>query len=337
MALPLTVLVSSMSARGRSLRVGPRVCRILRSGGWHVDVRVTTSDHDPSAVAASVSTRYVAALGGDGYLAAIAQGLAGTGAVMVPIPGGRGNDWCRAIGAGPEPVARAEALAPLGAAPPEQAASRIRPMDGMWVDEGFVGEDGDGDARGGDDDGAGRDGAGRDGRSGGAEALPRPRRLALGVVSLGLDAWANKLANESNLRSGPLAYGWGAVTSPAHFHGAPFRARIDGAEQDLPGWVFSVSNSGFIGGGVHVVPSSDPSDGVLELFRVDQVPLRRVVPAVVQVVALRHADHPLVHTSPARSVDILGPAGLPAMADGDVIGHLPLHVEVAPGVVRVLL
>jgi diacylglycerol kinase (ATP) len=307
----MTVLVSSMSARGRAVRVGPSVVRRLQEGGWRVEVRVTTSDDDPGAVAAeaAVRSRCVAALGGDGFIAAVAQGLVGSQAVLVPLPGGRGNDLCRSIGAGPDPVARAVSLAPLGLAERPWAGSdpwglgeRVRSLDGMWVE----------DAQG-------------------------ARRLALGVVSLGLDAWANKLANDSWLRSGPMAYAWGALTTPAHFHGAGFRARVDGAELDLPGWVFSVSNSGFIGGGVHVVPSSDPFDGVLELFRVDQVPLHTVLPAVIQVVAQRNADHPLVHLSSVREVEVLAPEGLPAMADGDLVGHLPLRVSVAPGVVRVLV
>ena len=36
------LLVSSMSAGGRSVRLGPRIVRILRSGGWEVAVRLTT-------------------------------------------------------------------------------------------------------------------------------------------------------------------------------------------------------------------------------------------------------------------------------------------------------
>jgi len=289
----------------------------LRAGGWDADVRVTTADHAPEEAAAASDTPFVGALGGDGYIAAVAHGLAGSDRVLVPLPGGRGNDLCRAIGAGPDPLARADAVAGLGRSDAEVVTARIRPLDGMWVedltarDPGRVGID--------------------------LAAAGHGRRLALGVVSLGLDAWANKIANESWISSGPLAYGWGAVMAPRRFHGAAFHARVDGVERHLPGWVFSVSNSGFIGGGVHVVPASDPCDGILELFRVDQVSMPRVVSAVIRVVAARNAHHPLVHVDPVHEVDVLGPQGLPAMADGDVIGHLPLRVTVAPGVVRVLV
>ena len=303
----MTMLVSSISGSGRALRVAPDVTGRLRRGGWGVNVRVVTEAEAPAAVARSLDTPFVGALGGDGFVAAVAQGIAGSDTVLVPIPGGRGNDLCRAIGAGSNPKGRADALAPLGEAGSKAVGIRVRALDGIWVSAVDAGS-----------------------------AEPN-LRLVLGVVSLGLDAWANKLANESRLTAGPLSYGWGAVTAPAHFRGAAFRARVDGVEHELPGWVFSVSNSGFIGGGVNVVPDSDPFDGALELFRVDQVPLRTVIPAVAQVVIRRNAHHPLVHVCSVRELDILGPEGLPAMADGDLVGHLPLHVEVAPGIVRVLV
>ena len=49
----ILLLVSSMSAGGRSVRLGPRIVRILRGGGWEVAVRLTTPGDDPAALAAS--------------------------------------------------------------------------------------------------------------------------------------------------------------------------------------------------------------------------------------------------------------------------------------------
>lgn len=317
----LHVLVSSMSARGRAISVGPRVVRILRAGGWQVDVTVTTPGDDPSAVARALGSRtvheggagpvLVAALGGDGYVAAVAQGLAGTGAVLVPLPGGRGNDLCRAVGVGSDPLARARALAGLGLAGPGEDPSvlpegRVRPLDGIWV----------------------RDGVGDEGG---------PARLVLGVVSFGLDAWANLIANTSRLRSGPLAYAYGALAAPIRFHQADFRAEVDGLPLDMGGWALSVSNSGMIGGGIHIVPSSDTSDGTLEVFHVGHMPLRAALPILARVVLSRDATDPAIEVGPAREVRVTEPVGMPAMADGDQVGTVPLSMRIAPEVVDILV
>ena len=128
----MLLLVSSMSAGGRSVRLGPRIVRILRGGGWEVAVRLTTPGDDPAAIAGGVTAgSIVAALGGDGYLSAVARGCHESDALFVPMPGGRGNDLCRALGVGTDPLARARRLAPLGLSSDEAGAAWAR-LDRSW-------------------------------------------------------------------------------------------------------------------------------------------------------------------------------------------------------------
>ena len=304
------VLVSSMSAGGRSVRLGPRIVRILRGGGWEVAVRLTTPGDDPAAIAARVGPgTVVAALGGDGYLSAVARGCHDSGALFAPIPGGRGNDLCRALLIGPDPLARARSLAGCGLTRGEEAdrgaggdfSSRVRPLDGMWVRS-------------------------REGE-----------RLALGIVSIGLDARANILANESSLTFGPLAYGYGAFAALASHTPTRVSATVDGHERDMSGWIASVSNSGRFGGGITLVGASDMSDGVLEVCHVGPLPLFRALPVLASIVAGRAKNHPAVEVASATAVSFSEPAGVVAMADGDRIATVPFTVDVAPGVVSVLV
>ena len=305
----ILLLVSSMSAGGRSVRLGPRIVRILRGGGWEVAVRLTTPGDDPTAIAGEVASgSFVAALGGDGYLGAVARGCHESDAIFVPMPGGRGNDLCRALGIGTDPLVRARSLAPLGFSSDEAGAdssdwlaSRVRPLDGMWVRS--------------------RDGV----------------RLALGIVSIGLDARANILANESSLTSGPLAYGYGAFAALASHEPTEIVATVDGVERNMSGWIASVSNSGRFGGGITLVESSDMSDGVLEVCHVGPLSLSRALPVLARVVAGRATAHPAIEVESARVVSFAAPAGMIAMADGDRIASIPFTVDVAPGVVSVLV
>ena len=305
----MLLLVSSMSAGGRSVRLGPRIVRILRGGGWEVAVRLTTPGDDPAAIAGGVAAgSIVAALGGDGYLSAVARGCHESDALFVPMPGGRGNDLCRALGVGTDPLARARRLASLGfssdeagASSSDSLASRVRPLDGMWVRS--------------------RDGV----------------RLALGIVSIGLDARANILANESSLTSGPLAYGYGAFAALASHEPAEIVATVDGVKRNMSGWIASVSNSGRFGGGITLVESSDMSDGVLEVCHVGPLPVARALPVLAKVVAGRAKNHPAIEVESARVVSFAAPAGMVAMADGDRIASIPFTVDVAPGVVSVLV
>lgn len=305
----ILLLVSSMSAGGRGVRLGPRIVRILRGGGWEVAVRLTTPGDDPAAIAGGVvAGSIVAALGGDGYLSAVARGCHESDAIFTPMPGGRGNDLCRALGIGTDPLARARSLARLGFTSDEAGAlssdsltSRVRPLDGMWVRS--------------------REGV----------------RLALGVVSIGLDARANILANESSLTSGPLAYGYGAFAALASHEPTDIVATVDGRERNMSGWIASVSNSGRFGGGITLVDSSDMNDGILEVCHVGPLPMSRALPVLASVVAGRAKTHPAIDVESARVVSFAAPAGTIAMADGDRVASIPFTVDVAPGVVSVLV
>ena len=305
----ILLLVSSMSAGGRSVRLGPRIVRILRGGGWEVAVRLTTPGDDPVAIAGGVvAGSIVAALGGDGYLSAVARGCHESDAIFAPLPGGRGNDLCRALGIGTDSLARARSLARLGFTSDEVGAdssdsltSRVRPLDGMWVRS--------------------REGV----------------RLALGVVSIGLDARANILANESSLTSGPLAYGYGAFAALASHEPTDIVATVDGRERNMSGWIASVSNSGRFGGGITLVDSSDMNDGILEVCHVGPLPLSRALPVLASVVAGRAKTHPAIDVESARVVSFAAPVGTIAMADGDRVASIPFTVDVAPGVVSVLV
>ncbi|QWW20721.1 diacylglycerol kinase [Schaalia sp. 19OD2882] len=289
----MALLVSSTSAHGRALRVGPEVVRTLKASGWQVDVRVTSTDEDPSDVAAASSSPVVAALGGDGYVAAVASALHRTGALFAPLPGGRGNDLCRALGIGTDPVAHARRLAS-----PEIVE---RPLDAIRVTP---------------DD--------------------RPERLAFGIVSFGLDATANRVANETEwINSGPLAYAWGASLGIARHRPCPMSALVDGQQEEVGGWLLSVSNSGWFGGGINLAEESDPGDGLLELVHVGPLPLRRALPLLAKVLLTRGHD-PALTVRRVREVRVTTPDGFIAMADGDRIGTVPLTMSVVAGAVRVL-
>lgn len=305
-ARSIHLFVSSMSAGGRSVSVGPSVVRVLRAGGWRVSVTLTTQSDDPSALAGQARADVIAGLGGDGFISAIARGCHESASLFAPIPGGRGNDLCRALGIGADPLVRARSLAELGLSTDETdllIAQRTKPLDGMWVTEE------------------------------GAEG----RTLVLGVVSMGIDARANVLANESFLTSGPLAYGYGAFAALASFRPVPVKARIDGEDRDLTGWLASISNSGRIGGGIHLVPQSDLHDGLMEVCHVGRVPLRTAVSALVTVVAGRSRGHEEIAVETADTVEVLEPVGLVAMADGDRVAEVPFTTTRAPHVVDVLL
>lgn len=95
------LIVANPAARnGKARAMIPVAADILRSHGWSVDVAVTRSaEHAVElAAAAGPDGPLLAALGGDGLVARVAEGAIRSGALVAPLPGGRGCDFIRAIG-----------------------------------------------------------------------------------------------------------------------------------------------------------------------------------------------------------------------------------------------
>ncbi|WP_427384064.1 diacylglycerol/lipid kinase family protein [Janibacter sp. G56] len=104
------VIVNPAARNGTTEAMIPGVTDILRSHGWTVDVVVTRSaEHAVELAAAADAERdLLVALGGDGLVARVAEGALRSGAVVAPLPAGRGCDFVRALGA-PRDVSAAAA------------------------------------------------------------------------------------------------------------------------------------------------------------------------------------------------------------------------------------
>lgn len=95
------LLVVNPAARNGTARdMVPGVVDILRSHGWAVEVAITRSaEHAVELAAAADAERdLLVALGGDGLVARVAEGALRSGALVAPLPAGRGSDFIRALG-----------------------------------------------------------------------------------------------------------------------------------------------------------------------------------------------------------------------------------------------
>ncbi len=112
----LQLVVDPSAGGGRERRLTRPVAAALHADGHDVLVTPTRSlAHADELVAAAVGDdrgvvalggddRGVVALGGDGLVGRVAGAVAPLGGVMAVLPGGRGNDLCRALGLPRRPV-----------------------------------------------------------------------------------------------------------------------------------------------------------------------------------------------------------------------------------------
>ncbi len=113
MSRRLQLVVNPAAGGGRAARLLPRVEAALRGAGHDLVTTPTRSlEHaDELAAAAMADDRVVVAMGGDGIVGRVAGAVADGSGVLGVLPGGRGNDFCRAVGIDRDPVAACAVLA----------------------------------------------------------------------------------------------------------------------------------------------------------------------------------------------------------------------------------
>jgi YegS/Rv2252/BmrU family lipid kinase len=109
----LSLIVNPAAGGGRAGRALARVQAALLGLGLEHHVALTSDlDHGRElARAATVAGETAVAFGGDGLVAAVAGALKHTDGVLGVLPGGRGNDFVRALGIPLAPYAACEVLA----------------------------------------------------------------------------------------------------------------------------------------------------------------------------------------------------------------------------------
>ncbi len=110
--MTLCVIANPAAGYGRTGRALDGVTTRLTQLGLEHHVELTTSlEHAAELARGAVSADEVAvAFGGDGLIGAVADAVKQTGCVLGVLPGGRGNDFARALGIPLEPNAACEVL-----------------------------------------------------------------------------------------------------------------------------------------------------------------------------------------------------------------------------------
>ncbi len=97
----VAVVANPASGRGKGGKLIPRVEETLSALGVDHTMLISRDGSDPERLArqaAEDGAGVVAALGGDGHVGNVANGVIGTGAALAVIPAGTGNDFARHIG-----------------------------------------------------------------------------------------------------------------------------------------------------------------------------------------------------------------------------------------------
>ena len=295
----LAVIVDPTAGEGRVAAEVGAVERALAHRGLEHRIQVAEAPGDVSRLATAAldeGYRYLAAVGDDGTVQDVVNGMFRDGRTIVDSPvlavvaAGSGCDLVRSFGL-PGDV--------------DGASSHLMGENTYELDVMKI------TAR---------------GRNGATEV-----RYAHNVAEVGLHASATAKAAGFPRWMGNGRRFVGFWAAYAGTRRAVLDVVVDGRPQQHRAWSVIIGNGQFADGGLRLSPRSFPGDGVLDalLFTGPKSDAYRLLPRI-----FRHGDHvpdPGIKELRARvALRIDGPRPLPVVADGSVLGTTPVTFQVVP-------
>jgi len=297
------VIVNPRSGGGISEKRWASVVSAIADGMGIFDTRFTEAPGHARTLAheeASQGRKLVVALGGDGTISEVADGLvaAGRDTEMGVIPRGTGGDFRRSLGIENELLSAAEHL----------RKSKARPVDVGRVS--FVTHDG-------------RESA----------------RHFLNVTSVGFSSVVARRANQGSKRlGGRLSFLSAVVNSLVTYDNAEVNISVDGGEpRRMTLLLAAVGNGRYFGGGMKICPEALLDDGSFDLVTVGDLGRLEVLAKLHRIYSGNHLSMKEVRSVRCRQVHITpadSKSEIPLEIDGETPGRLPARFEMLPGALR---
>jgi diacylglycerol kinase (ATP) len=297
------VIVNPRSGGGLSEKRWAGVVSAISDGLGAFDTRFTEAPGHARALAyeeAKQGRMLVVALGGDGTISEVADGLvtAGCAAEMGVIPRGTGGDFRRSLGIENELFT---------------AAEHVRKSKPRKVDVGrvtYVTHDG-------------------------SEAS----RHFVNVTSVGFSSVVAKRANQGSKRlGGRVSFLTAVVNSLLTYDNAEVSVSVDDGEaRRMTLLLAAVGNGRFFGGGMKICPEAILDDGHFDFVTVGDLGRLEVLANIHRIYSGNHLSMKEVRSVRCRRLQ-LAPADptaeIPLEIDGETPGRLPAKFEILEGALR---
>jgi diacylglycerol kinase (ATP) len=295
-AIKTVFLVNPAAENGAAGRRWPELAHRAAALGLHGDALLSERPGHLAELAreAAADADLLVAVGGDGTVNEVANGIAGLDVELALIPRGTGGDFVRTFGI-PRKLDEAVAVA-LG--------GRTREIDL---------------------------GKGRYRSWAGGEAESYFANVASAGMS---GAIAKRANETSKALGGKVSYAWATVAVFSRWRNDEVRVRVDGEEHAGRMHDVIVANGRYLGGGMKMVPDAEPDDGRLDVLLIGDLTKRDLLLTMPKTYRGTHLPHPKATLLRGATVEIDAPEPLPVELDGEQPGTTPVRFEIVRRALR---
>lgn len=159
----------------------------------------------------------------------------------------------------------------------------------------------------------------------------------LGIVSVGFDSEANRLANETRWLRGNLVYAYAGLRTLVGWKPARFTIRAGEQHERFTGYSVSVANNKAFGGGMFIAPDAELDDGEFDVVTVGEHGKLRSLAILPKVFKGTHVEEDEVRVFRASRLELTASRPFPVYADGEHLTDLPAKLRILPQALSVIV
>jgi len=304
MSIPYArVIVNPAAGANSTRRKWPRISRLLRHIGLQFDFEYTEGvGHaiELAKAATSDGYRYLVAVGGDGTVNEVANGIlhsTDSGSVTLGIIStGTGSDFVRSVGIPRDYTS---------------ACSCLTSQRRLVIDVGVV-----------------------EFKSKGQTL----QRFFVNAAGVGFDATVVEATEKlPKYFGGTIPYLVGLIMTLFSYKNKSVVLNVDNEVESGRVLNVAVANGGYLGGGMHIAPEAELDDSLLDVVIVGDIGKFELLKALPMVYKGTHINHPKVRMKKVRRITVESPERMLVYADGELLGEGPVSFWLMPSALSIVV
>jgi diacylglycerol kinase (ATP) len=155
------------------------------------------------------------------------------------------------------------------------------------------------------------------------------------AASAGMSGAVAQRANTSSKAlGGKASFLWATLAVFARWHASEMEVTVDAERRSGLLYDAIVANCRYLGGGMAMCPDAEPDDGLLDVLVIGDITRRDLALTLPKVYRGTHLPHPKAEALRGTRVSVDAATPVPVELDGEQPGTTPATFEVVPGALR---
>lgn len=282
-------IINPNSGKGKGRQILPQVEAEILKRSLKGEVRLTNGIGHAVELSRNAVCDVVVAIGGDGTINEVANGIIGSSKTLGVIPNGSGNDLVKSLGISSEFPQAMQTL-----------------VDGKvkHIDYGSV-------------------------TCSGADGLTSESRYFVNGVGIGFDAAVAEQTQRIKFVSGTLVYILAVFKTLGKYKSPEFTIYFDSRPTIGRNLLIAIGNGRCVGGGFYLTPNALLDDGLFDVCCIGDISIPKILKLMPKIMRGIHLVEDNVVLKRARVVSVDAPQPFFVHADGEMVGRNVTNVEVS--------